>query len=84
MIEEKQGETEAKDAFGILENCVYTALETYSNVHRGSGHYSMATTHLFEQARKQIAFGMQEHGMLMEVAKKLGQEAVIDRLFAEQ
>ena len=34
-----------------LERGVYAALETYSNVHRGRGHYSMATTHLFEQAR---------------------------------
>ncbi len=34
-----------------LERGVYAALETYSNVHRGSGHNSMVTTHLFEQAR---------------------------------
>lgn len=34
-----------------LERGVHEALETYSNVHRGSGHNSMATTHLFEQAR---------------------------------
>jgi len=34
-----------------LERGVYAALETYSNVHRGRGHYSMATTHLFEKAR---------------------------------
>jgi selenocysteine lyase/cysteine desulfurase len=31
---------------------VQAALETYSNVHRGSGHSSLATTHLFEQARE--------------------------------
>jgi selenocysteine lyase/cysteine desulfurase len=34
-----------------LEQSVHAALETYSNVHRGSGHNSMVTTHLFEQAR---------------------------------
>jgi len=34
-----------------LERSVYAALETYSNVHRGNGHFSMVTTHLFEQAR---------------------------------
>ena len=34
-----------------LERGVYAALETYSNVHRGSGQFSMVTTHLFEQAR---------------------------------
>lgn len=39
------------DAFAELEQGVHTALETYSNVHRGSGHNSMVTTHLFEQAR---------------------------------
>ncbi|MCX6285873.1 MAG: aminotransferase class V-fold PLP-dependent enzyme [Bacteroidetes bacterium] len=39
------------EGFKELERGVRAALETYSNVHRGSGHYSMATTHLFEQAR---------------------------------
>lgn len=34
-----------------LERGIFSALETYSNVHRGSGHYSMVTTKLFEQAR---------------------------------
>ena len=34
-----------------LEQGVYAALETYSNVHRGSGHNSVVTTHLFELAR---------------------------------
>jgi len=37
--------------FTEWESDVHAALETYSNVHRGSGHYSMATTCLFEQAR---------------------------------
>ncbi len=39
------------EGFTGLERGVRAALETYSNVHRGSGHYSMTTTHLFEQAR---------------------------------
>jgi selenocysteine lyase/cysteine desulfurase len=39
-------------AFSELERGIYAALETYSNVHRGSGHFSMVTTQLFEQARK--------------------------------
>ena len=39
------------EAFAELERGVHAALETYSNVHRGSGHNSMVTTHLFEQAR---------------------------------
>ena len=37
-----------------LRKKIYRALETYSNVHRGSGHNSMVTTHLFEEARKQV------------------------------
>ena len=42
------------DAFAELERGVHAALETYSNVHRGSGHNSMASTHLYEQAREII------------------------------
>jgi selenocysteine lyase/cysteine desulfurase len=37
-----------------LELSVHAALETYSNVHRGSGYNSMVTTLLYEQARKII------------------------------
>ena len=39
------------EAFAELERGVHAALETYSNVHRGSGHNSMVSTHLYEQAR---------------------------------
>lgn len=35
-----------------LERSIYAVLETYSNVHRGSGHYSLVSTHLYEQARE--------------------------------
>ena len=38
-------------AFTKLGQGVFTALETYSNVHRGSGHNSIVSTYLFEQAR---------------------------------
>jgi selenocysteine lyase/cysteine desulfurase len=41
-----------KSAFLSLENSVYSALETYANVHRGSGHFSRISTHLFEKARE--------------------------------
>ena len=34
-----------------LEQGIYTALETYSNVHRGIGLYSMVSTHFFDKAR---------------------------------
>ena len=40
-----------RGAFIELERSVQAALETYSNVHRGSGHNSLVTTHLYEQAR---------------------------------
>ncbi|HNX65296.1 MAG TPA: aminotransferase class V-fold PLP-dependent enzyme [Bacteroidales bacterium] len=40
------------DPFGLLEQGVLEALKTYSNVHRGSGHFSMVTTHLYERARE--------------------------------
>jgi selenocysteine lyase/cysteine desulfurase len=39
------------EAFEQLEQSIYATLETYSNVHRGSGHNSIVSTHLFEQAR---------------------------------
>jgi len=39
-----------EEAFAEWELSVYAALETYSNVHRGSGHASQVTTHLYEQA----------------------------------
>jgi selenocysteine lyase/cysteine desulfurase len=38
-------------AFAELERGIYDALETYSNVHRGSGYNSMVSTHLYEKAR---------------------------------
>ena len=44
-------DVETTEAFAKLERGIHAALETYSNVHRGSGHNSMVTTHLFEQAR---------------------------------
>ena len=44
-------DNEATGAFDALERGVRAALETYSNVHRGSGLNSVVSTHLFEQAR---------------------------------
>jgi|WetSurMetagenome_2_1015567.scaffolds.fasta_scaffold00003_222 selenocysteine lyase/cysteine desulfurase len=40
------------EAFAELERSVETALAHYSNVHRGSGHNSMVSTFLYEQARE--------------------------------
>jgi selenocysteine lyase/cysteine desulfurase len=42
----------AISALEILENSIFTALETYSNVHRGSGIFSKASTRLYERARE--------------------------------
>lgn len=39
------------EAFAELMRGVHAALETYSNVHRGSGYNSLVSTQLFEQAR---------------------------------
>jgi hypothetical protein len=41
-------------AFAELERSIYAALETYSNVHRGSGHNSLVSTHLYEPAGEVI------------------------------
>ncbi len=38
-------------AWAELERGIHAALETYSNVHRGSGHASQVSTHLYEEAR---------------------------------
>ncbi|MFW5699564.1 MAG: aminotransferase class V-fold PLP-dependent enzyme [Bacteroidota bacterium] len=37
-----------------FEDALYRALETYSNVHRGSGHFSQVSTHLYERAREVV------------------------------
>jgi hypothetical protein len=44
--------TQSGEPFAELEQGVHAALETYSNVHRGSGYNSLVSTHLFEQARE--------------------------------
>lgn len=49
---DRPGKTETSNSFTELEKSVYAALETYSNVHRGSGHFSLVTTRLYEQARR--------------------------------
>lgn len=41
-------------AFSELEAAVSLVLETYANVHRGNGHHSLVTTHLYEQAREVV------------------------------
>jgi selenocysteine lyase/cysteine desulfurase len=48
------GETTGKNNYPFieLEKATYSALETYSNVHRGHGHFSTTTTRLYEKARE--------------------------------
>lgn len=45
-------EPEQSVAVAELEGRVHAALTTYSNVHRGAGHFSEATTALYERARE--------------------------------
>ncbi|NTV84873.1 MAG: aminotransferase class V-fold PLP-dependent enzyme, partial [Bacteroidales bacterium] len=53
MIEEIAVKTDhvAVNSISSLFETMEQALKTYSNVHRGSGHKSMVTTHLFEESR---------------------------------
>lgn len=50
-MKREAGDHEVAGAFEELERAVRAALETYSNVHRGSGLNSVVSTHVFEQAR---------------------------------
>jgi selenocysteine lyase/cysteine desulfurase len=43
---------QSAEFFDELEDRLYQVLESYSNVHRGSGFHSTVTTHLFEKARE--------------------------------
>ena len=43
-------------AWQELIDSTETALNTYSNVHRGAGYYSLISTRLFEEARRQVIF----------------------------
>ncbi len=49
-------ETHLNDSETILklEQSIYSALEVYSNVHRGSGFNSLASTKLFDESRKAV------------------------------
>ncbi len=47
----KDAQQDFFNVFTHLEKAVYEAVKTYSNVQRGSGHYSRITTALLEEAR---------------------------------
>ena len=46
---------EISEAFAELKRGVYAALETYSNVHRGSGHNSVVTTLTMSHSRSETS-----------------------------
>jgi len=69
-------------AFEKLEEGVRSALETYSNVHRGTGHYSMITTALFERARNIILdyLGLDQGAYLVVFCSAYGSELLKKQL----
>jgi selenocysteine lyase/cysteine desulfurase len=72
--------------FSELEQSVEAALETYSNVHRGSGHYSMVSTHLFEQAREIILeyLGLKKGKYVVIFCSTLGADVLKKKLASEK
>ncbi|MBK8048217.1 MAG: aminotransferase class V-fold PLP-dependent enzyme [Anaerolineales bacterium] len=61
-------------AFAELERSIYAALETYSNVHRGSGQHSMVSTLLYEQAREivlaYLGLSKADHAMIFSTPRR--------------
>lgn len=51
-----------------IERAVEAALETYANIHRGSGHHSVASTRLYERAREivleRLGVGRRTHAVV--------------------
>jgi selenocysteine lyase/cysteine desulfurase len=76
--------TEMIDAYTELERGVHAALETYSNVHRGSGHYSLSTTQAYEQAREIVLdyLGLDKRKYLVIFCTPRGAEAIKKQLVA--
>ena len=70
------------DVFGALERSVHAALETYSNVHRGSGQASMVTTHLYEQAGEIVleSLGLDKDKYVVIFSSPRGAEALKAKL----
>ena len=70
------------EAFEELEKAVETALETYSNVHRGTGHFSMITTDLYEHARDVVLeyFGLKKQEYVVVFCSGIGSEMLTKKL----
>jgi selenocysteine lyase/cysteine desulfurase len=73
------------DAFTELELGVFAALETYSNVHRGSGYNSLVSTHLFELARAIVLeyMGLTDSKYVVIFCSPGGSEALMAKLKPE-
>jgi len=52
IMEIRQASGNTEQALAELEQSLFAALERYSNVHRGSGHFSAFSTHIYEKARE--------------------------------
>lgn len=50
-----------------LEDCMFAAMETYSNVHRGSGQFSKVSTRLYDKSREIILdfLGLKKHSYIV-------------------
>lgn len=64
-------------AWNELERGMHAALETYSNVHRGSGHASLVSTHLYEEARaivlEHLGLGGDRHVVVFATPRRAAQ-----------
>ncbi|MFC2098248.1 aminotransferase class V-fold PLP-dependent enzyme [Bacteroidota bacterium] len=80
--ETPSGNKNITGAFAELESGVHAALETYSNVHRGSGHNSIVSTHLFEQARDIVLeyMGLSKRRYVVIFCTALRAEALVKQL----
>ena len=85
MREPTLSDDKKAEAYAELERGVIAALETYSNVHRGSGHNSMVTTHLFEQAREIVLeyMGLSRGKYVVIFSTTIGAEALKTQLKPE-
>jgi len=74
--------TDYDKAYSELEKSIQTALETYSNVHRGSGHYSAVTTALYEEAREIVTrfMGLRKKWYKLIFCTARGERLLIDCL----
>lgn len=80
----KLHEIESLASFNELEQSIHVALETYSNVHRGSGHNSIVTTRLFDKAREIILdyLGLKKKGYVVVFCTPIGAEKLQKQLMA--